>query len=390
MAILALLGVAWTITWASGGTTGPMVHLFYVPVMVAATRFGVRGAALVGATAGILAGPLMPLDVVAGLAQVPTNWGMRLAFFVMIGVIVAFLSTRSLTNLGESLAAAATSAELRRALEQRELRVVYQPIFDMGTGRLDGAEALVRWDHPDRGPISPGEFIPDAERSGMIVPLGLYVLRQSVRQAAMWRSRLPEDSPFSVSVNLSARQLAEPDIVEQIAACLEVAGLPGHALHVEVTESALVEDIDVAAERIAAISQLGVLIALDDFGTGQSSLAYLHRFPVDVLKIDRSFVSTVEDRSTALLAGIIALASGLGAITVAEGIETEAEADTLRVLGCHQAQGFYYARPRGVSELDRILSLAEVIRVPEFRLVPVEPSPGPVGAMPLRAVHPIP
>jgi diguanylate cyclase (GGDEF)-like protein len=235
---------------------------------------------------------------------------------------------------------AALADDLDQALGRNELHVLFQPIVDTATGRPRGAEALLRWEHGTRGPIRPDQFIPVAERTGAIIPIGLWVLEQALAQV----STLGADT--YISVNLSPRQLREPTIVHDIVAVLERSGVPAARLVLEVTESALVDD----GSCIAALHELrdhGVRIAVDDFGTGYSSLQYLTRLPCDVLKIDRSFVAELDGspEGAAVTTAIIYLANVLGLRTIAEGVETAEQAGELRALGCETAQGYLYARP---------------------------------------------
>ena len=232
-------------------------------------------------------------------------------------------------------------ADLQRALERDELTVSYQPIMDLGRGRLAGFEALARWHHPSRGPVAPREFIALAEDTGLIVPLGHAVLRQVCRQLAEWSRRFGPESVPPISVNLSARQLAERDAVARIREILEETGVPGRLLHLEVTESAILEDMSAAAKRLARLRELGIRIALDDFGTGYSSLSLLHNLPVDALKIDRSFVSRLQ-RGRETVRAIVALARSLDLDVVAEGVETQDQSTSLAAMGCGYAQGFFF------------------------------------------------
>jgi len=350
--------VAWQVTWSTGGTRGPFVHFFYVPVIIAAARFGTGAALIVGAVAGLCAGPLMPLDVVAGTPQLAHNWLIRLGFFVLIGETVAILSGRSVLSFGEALALTRSRAELETALREGQFRVVYQPLFELATGRLVGVEALARWTHPTRGEVSPTEFIPIAERTGVCRAIDMYVLGEAAVQAALWRKLIPDDSAFSLAVNLSAQQLADTGLAKRIVDILSEARLPPSALHVEITESAVVADIELAIHRVRELRSLGVKVAIDDFGTGQSSLSYLHHFHADIIKLDRSFVrASGETRMKALAVAVVRLASDLSASTVAEGIETEEQADTMRNLGFDVGQGFYYARPSERGYIDQILPL---------------------------------
>ncbi len=238
-------------------------------------------------------------------------------------------------------------AELRRALEKKELRVYYQPKVSIRTGRILAQEALVRWEHPERGLISPAEFVPLAEETGLIIPLGRWVLEQSCRQLGEWQRLYPSDPPLGMSVNLSAAQFKRPDLGSSVAEVLRQTGLDPHTLILEITESMMVEDVGAALATLKELKSLGIKIAVDDFGTGYSSLSYLKHFPVDFLKIDRSFVAGLgrDPKDEGLVAASIELAHALKLEVVAEGVETEGQLERLRTLGCDMAQGFYFQKP---------------------------------------------
>ncbi|MER7002570.1 bifunctional diguanylate cyclase/phosphodiesterase [Dactylosporangium sp. NPDC000555] len=241
------------------------------------------------------------------------------------------------------------AAGLRRALRDGEFELHYQPVVRLADGRITAVEALLRWHPPGGDPIPPGVFIPVAEATGLIVPLGWWVLGRACAQARAWYER----DGVGLTVNVAAHQLREPDFVDRVRAALEAAGLPPAALVLEVTESTLVADAESTA-RLDALRADGVRVAIDDFGTGYSSLAYLVHLPVDVLKIDRTFVAMAVD--TTLMRAILQLAGGLALQTVAEGVETEEQASTLRALGCEHAQGFLFSRPVRPDALEALLS----------------------------------
>ena len=233
-------------------------------------------------------------------------------------------------------------ADLERALDRGELRVRYQPIFHLESGALDGFEALVRWRHPDRGEVGPGDFVPLAEETGLIVPIGRWVLVQACRQAKAWQTA--GGAGVKVSVNLAARQLRDPEIVTMVSSVLSETGLDPDALTLELTESSIMQDDE---GRLQELRGLGIHLGLDDFGTGYSSLSYLSRFPIETLKIDRSFTSRLggPDEETALVRSVIQLAASMGMETVGEGIERPEQLERLRELGCTYGQGFLLARP---------------------------------------------
>jgi diguanylate cyclase (GGDEF)-like protein len=235
--------------------------------------------------------------------------------------------------------------DLRDAWEHRQFAVHYQPLVDSASRRWVGCEALVRWIHPDKGIIHPEAFVPLLEETGLIVEVGLFVLRESCRQMAEWRDRL--DPRLVVSVNLSARQFADPDLLRHIRTVLADTQLPADGLIIEVTETFLALDPDHATEVLTELRSLGVAVAIDDFGVGYSSLSALRRLPVDILKIDRSFVSQAptDPVDASIAQAIAALARGLSLTLVAEGVETEAQADFTRGIGCQKHQGYLFARP---------------------------------------------
>jgi diguanylate cyclase (GGDEF)-like protein len=242
---------------------------------------------------------------------------------------------------------------LRRALRNNELLLHYQPKFDLPSGRLVGAEALLRWNHPDEGMLSPLEFIPLAERTGLIVPIGAWALNEACRQAQQWRR--DGLNGFHMAVNLSAVQFRAPDILDTVSEALDGAGLPAEALELEITESMLIDQDKEAGATLAALSARGVQLSIDDFGTGYSSLSYLKRFPVNVIKIDRSFTADLPEKSDALaiVRAIIGLGHSLGLKVVAEGVETEDQLACLNLEGCDMAQGFLFARPLPESDFAR-------------------------------------
>ena len=238
---------------------------------------------------------------------------------------------------------AALERELRRAIEQDRLFVHYQPQFGCAGGALVGVEALLRWHHPEHGPVSPAEFIPIAEDSGLIVQLGRWVLHRACDQVAAWeRAGAPA---LTVAVNMSARQLREPGFIDDVTRALAQSGLAPWRLELELTESVLMEDVDGAIAFMHAVRALGVRLAIDDFGTGYSSLAYLQCFPINQLKVDRSFVQLLPKRGETIVHAILALARGFGLSVVAEGVEERTQLDWLREAGCDIAQGFLLGKP---------------------------------------------
>ena len=245
-------------------------------------------------------------------------------------------------------------SDLRRALEKDELCVYYQPIVSLASGELHGFEALVRWQHPERGIISPDDFIPLAEETGLILPIGLRVLNDACHQLRKWQQYSLSNRGLIMSVNLSGKQLTQPDLIERIEEVLHESQIDPWHLKLEITETVVMENPELAAVTLAKLRGLGVRLSIDDFGTGYSSLSYLNRFPVDTLKIDRSFVTSMNeaDENLQIVKTIITLAGNLGMQVVAEGVETEEQLEQLRLLKCQYAQGFYFAKPLDALDAD--------------------------------------
>jgi diguanylate cyclase (GGDEF)-like protein/PAS domain S-box-containing protein len=249
-------------------------------------------------------------------------------------------------------------SDLQEALLRDEFRLLYQPVVELETEQVVGFEALLRWEHPTRGLLSPDRFIPIIEDNGMIVPIGRWVLGEATRAAARWRRQFGTQRPITMAVNLSARQLASVDLAADVAAALAAAGLPASALVLEITETVLVEDPATATMRLNELRDLGVRLAIDDFGTGYSSLSYLRQFPIDILKIDRSFINTITERESvpAIVRGLLDLGRTLQLETVAEGVEQDLQRTQLRDEHCDLAQGFLFARPLPPTEVEQLLA----------------------------------
>ena len=237
-------------------------------------------------------------------------------------------------------------SELRRALEKQAFQVYYQALVNLETGKLAGFEALARWPHPARGMVSPGEFIPIAEDTGLIIPMDQWVMRESCRQFNEWEERLGSRLPLFMSVNLSSKQFSQNNLVELIAQSVKTANFEPQRMKLEVTESAIMDNTESAAAMLLELREMGFQLAIDDFGTGYSSLSYLHRFPMDTLKIDRAFVKAMSDRGEVeIVRAIITLGKNFGMTIVAEGIETKEQLELLRAQRCHLGQGYYFSRP---------------------------------------------
>jgi EAL domain-containing protein (putative c-di-GMP-specific phosphodiesterase class I) len=249
-------------------------------------------------------------------------------------------------------------SDLRRALEEDNLRVHYQPILELPSRRIVGVEALARWLHPVRGLILPLDFIPVAEETGLIIPLGRWILTEACAQVRRWQEEIAGLDDLNAAVNISPRQLEDPAIVDDVKAALATSGLRPEKLVLEITESILMRDVAAAAMRLTDLSNLGVKLAVDDFGTGQSSLSQLRRFPVDILKIDKSFVDNVDQDPMAsnLLTVVAGLGQSLGLDIVAEGVESAAQGSVIERLGKLYVQGYLYSRPLDVAAMTVLLT----------------------------------
>jgi predicted signal transduction protein with EAL and GGDEF domain len=247
--------------------------------------------------------------------------------------------------------------DLRRAMDGEEFRVHYQPIVSLRDFRIVGFEALLRWQRPGFGLAMPGEFVPVAEETGLILISGLWVLREACRQMRAWNLQFPSDRAFTVSVNISGKQFAQPDLVSEVDRILRETCLDPHCLKLELTESVTMREVERAARIFGELKSLGVGLSMDDFGTGYSSLSYLRRFPLDTLKIDRSFVSEMEDtsESRAIVQMIMSLGRYLGMEMVAEGVETAEQVSLLRSLGCEYAQGYFFSKPTDQEAMAEVL-----------------------------------
>jgi len=250
--------------------------------------------------------------------------------------------------------------ELRLAIEQEQLELHYQPQYDLNTGQLVGMEALVRWNHPEKGMIPPGEFIPQAEETSLIIPLGEWVLNTACRQIAAWHAM--GISPIRMAVNISAVQFYRIDLAQMVAKLLDHYGLPATLLELEITESVLMDDVEAAAETMNKLTAMGIQLSIDDFGTGYSSLSYLKRFPISTLKIDRSFINdvTINEQDAAIALSIISLAGHMGIEVLAEGVETVEQLSFLQRHACQYGQGYLFNRPLRAKDIERQLKTAHL------------------------------
>jgi len=346
LAVLTLaLATSTGAVYAVGGAPHTAVHLFYFPIIYAAARFGGRAGALTAVIAGLLTGPLMPQDVTTGAQQPAGTWLLRLVLFVAISAVVQWLAHQEPRPVHVMLRDVVWGRSLRLAVRRRQVTAHYQPIVDLGTGSTIGVEALCRWPDGHGGFHSPGDFIPAAERNGSIGSLGRAMLTRTAAQAAAWSADLLTSR--MVTVNISAVQLTNREFLADLSALLVGHRLPADLYCLEITETALISDPVRALGTLRAAKAMGFKVAIDDFGTGHSSLAYLKDFPIDYIKIDRSFVAEVDrdPRVNSLTMAIIEMAKALGATTIAEGIERESQLESLRALGCHLGQGWLLGRP---------------------------------------------
>lgn len=261
-------------------------------------------------------------------------------------------------------------ADLQRALDNGEFILHYQPVIELATGEISGFEALLRWQHPERGLVPPLEFIPLAEETGLIVQIGTWVLQEATRRGRELQERYPTDPPLHIAVNLSARQLQRPEIVADVADALMRSGLAPESLVLEITESIMMQDVDLSLQRLRELKELGVQLAVDDFGTGYSSLNYIQQFPVDILKVDKSFIDAfnLDERKSALTATIIKLAEDLELRPVAEGIERADQLEQLLRLRCDLGQGYYFARPMPPEGIDDLLETRRTLATRDAEL----------------------
>ncbi|WP_038054070.1 bifunctional diguanylate cyclase/phosphodiesterase [Thioalkalivibrio sp. ALJ1] len=355
--IIGGLTLSWVIVYTAGGADSIVPHLYYVPILFAAARFGAGAALAVALVAGVLAGPLTPVDVSAGIAQETERWLTRTGFFVGIGQLMAWLVIPALHPVTEELRRMRQELDIRRGLRHNEFFLRYQPIYSLEQERYVGAEALIRWQHPIRGELAPADFLEVAEDSALIHDISDLALNEGCLQATAWKALAAEHGrpPWHVAINLSARDLLRPEMAAHVASAVERHHLPPDLLHLELTETVLA--LDDSTDALNQLKSLGVQLAIDDFGTGYSSLAYLNRFPIDILKIDRHLISGLGLAASArdLSRGIVLLAESLGLRTIAEGVETGEQLSISRELQFDCIQGYYFARPLLADEIPYLL-----------------------------------
>lgn len=251
----------------------------------------------------------------------------------------------------------ALETDLRQSIENHELWIEYQPIISLKNGCLSGFEALVRWQHPERGLLLPGDFISLAEDTGLIIAIDRWVLRQACHQLRLWQIKYPQDPPLTMNVNLSGKQIVQPDLIQEVKNILEETGLKANTLKLEITESVVMENNEITSQAFKKLNQVGVQIQIDDFGTGYSSLGYLHKFPVNALKVDRSFVQRlgVNGNDPDIVGTVLTLAHDLGMEAVAEGMETDEQLQKLKDLGCEYGQGYIVSEPLGRDQAEELI-----------------------------------
>ncbi|MBA2735048.1 MAG: EAL domain-containing protein [Acidobacteria bacterium] len=257
-------------------------------------------------------------------------------------------------------------ADLRHAIERKEFILHYQPIVALDTGTISGFEALIRWHHPERGFVSPDEFIPIAEETGLIIPIGHWVLEEACRQIHVWQEQYPQYPPLQISVNLSGKQFINANLINQIRYILKETCVEPHSLKLEITESMVMENVETAIDMLKQLRTLGIELSIDDFGTGYSSLSYLHRFPISTLKVDRSFVSRMSDNNenAEIVRTILMLARSLKMDVVAEGVETQDQLMQLAMLECEYGQGYYFSKPLDIAGASKLLAERHTYQIP--------------------------
>jgi EAL domain-containing protein (putative c-di-GMP-specific phosphodiesterase class I) len=352
--VILLLAVGFASTYALGGVSTVPPHWFYVPILFAGVRFGLVGAIPTAIVSAMLAGPLMPADVATGTPQNLSDWVVRGAFFIAIGATLPAMMRHGTTTIQQDRRNVRLEMEIRRALAHGEFELFYQPIIGLADRHIVGAEALLRWQHPERGLLVPADFIHDVERIGSIAN---WVIKEAATTAARWRTTYGLEE-FQISVNVSAQNLGQPDFVTQVRNGLRAAELDPMHLCLEVTESSMIDNIDSVAVRLQVLRSIGVKIAIDDFGTGHATLSYLQQLPIDVIKIDRTFVNDLGTRRNgeAIVASMLQLAHQIGANCIAEGVETEIHRDALLHNGCVLAQGYLFSRPVPGPQFEQLLT----------------------------------
>ena len=354
----ATLAACWLATNALGGASKVPPHYFYVPIVFAGIRFGAKGSLAASLAAAVLSGPMSYAEVATRTPQALGDWGARAVFFVVIGQVLTAIATMTSSAVADELDDLRCARRLWAALDQEHFELHFQPIVSMARGgEVVGAEALLRLADPERGLIGPDEFIPLAERTGLIRPIGAWAMRTACDQVVHWQEHGMVGPDFMLHVNVSARELDAPAFAGRVAGILADTGLSPHCLHLEITETALAHDPRRFIDALHDLRRSGLRLALDDFGTGHSTLAHVQRLPVQVLKIDRTFVATLgtEANGSAIADNVLSLARSLDLRIVAEGVEEAHQAAILRTLGCDLVQGYLYGRPVAAEQFELAL-----------------------------------
>lgn len=344
--VVAMLAVFTVVTYVVGGTSFLPPHWFYLPIVVAGARFGVIGSLTTAVVSGLLVGPLMPAVVETGIPQQSSEWLIRAGFFVVVGTVATALTRQAGRGIVSERKWTASARRLEQALESGQLRLHFQPIVSAESGDVTGAEALLRWASPDSRLLNPDEFVPLAEQTGQIVPIGAWVLDQACAQLEAWSGSL-NGVPLVMSVNVAPAQIVDGQLVSIVLDALRRHDIDPRRLCLEITESSILPDTARSFEVLSTLRQLGVSIAIDDFGTGMSSLSYLRSIPFDTLKIDGHFIEGLGETRAAdtVVESITKLATDLNKKTVAEKVETRAQWERLIASGCTHGQGYLFAPP---------------------------------------------
>jgi EAL domain-containing protein (putative c-di-GMP-specific phosphodiesterase class I) len=358
VAVAITLAGAWITALLLDGAHSGATNLFYVPIVLASMRFRWPGTTFVALAAGVLSGPMLPVDVAARVQQPPAEWVFRAAVFMAIGALIVFLVEGPHPTIRSRIQDAAASVRLMQALRSGSIEVFYQPIHRVVDGEPEAVEALVRWRIAPGRYLSPDSFLPSAERSGVIVKVDEYVLQHALSAARGWEVA---GRPVSVSVNFSAATLSQHDLTHAVRRALALYDFDPGLLRVEITESSLVDDLPAAVRHAEALRALGVKIAIDDFGSGHASLSYLQHFPVDIVKLDRTLLAaaTSDERSRLLLEGITDMCARLEMRVIAEGVETSEQLDLVRDAQVPMAQGYLFGRPAPLAEIRRRFELRD-------------------------------
>lgn len=353
------LALSWVSTSAFGGTASVPPHAFYVPIMIAGLRFGAAGALGASLASTLLAGPMSYAEVASRTPQPLSDWAVRGVFFVLVGQALTAMVGLRTAGLHAELEDLRATRRLWAALDGDRFSLRYQPIVSLRRGgRVVGAEALVRLEEPDGVTVGPDQFVPEAERTGMIRAIGAWVLLEACRQCARWRDEGLLEEGFRLHVNVSPLELDSATFVEQVQDTLRASDLDPGMLCIEITEHAIAQDSERFLDTLHQLHRLGVSLALDDYGTGHAGLGQLQRLPVDVVKVDQSFVTGLDERRdrAVITQHVTSLARSLGLVTIAEGVERAQEAAAVERLGCDLVQGYHFGRPMGADQFTLALA----------------------------------